>query len=259
MKKILLLSLLTFAVISCEKPQTEGVNEPLVNQEINQEPAPATSSKTEAETKKLRVGVIGDSISTFKDIIPAGHAYYYPNGDVTEWTHTYWALLINEYWDAELDMNCSYSGGCVTPRTGIDPTTDYVTRCEYFTDPDIILLHGGTNDRIQKVGLGALDFTSPLESLDMVGRFREAYIAVIRKMQAKYPDALIICIIGTWVEDDYGHSVKAIAEYFDLPYVDFRGDKEVTAVSGSHPDKAGMAHMAQKIYQTTKDVVNAIR
>ena len=94
MKKILLLSLLTFAVISCEKPQTEGVNEPVVNQEINQEPAPSTSSKTEAETKKLRVGVIGDSISTFKDIIPAGHAYYYPNGDVTEWTHTYWAQTL---------------------------------------------------------------------------------------------------------------------------------------------------------------------
>jgi hypothetical protein len=61
----------------------------------------------------LRVGVIGDSISSFSGIIPNGYKAYYPKSDcdVDKWTKTYWGILINEYWNAELDVNCSWSGG----------------------------------------------------------------------------------------------------------------------------------------------------
>lgn len=253
MKKILLLFLVIFSLMSCEKDNVQGASEQ------DSTVVELLKSSQQVGTKKLRVGVIGDSISTFNGEIPEGHAYYYPKGDVDSWTKTYWALLINEYWSAELDLNCSYSGGCVAPRNGINSTSDFVTRCESFIDPDIILLHGGTNDRIQKLELGAFDFVSSVENLNMLSRFRDSYIAVVKKMQAKYPDALIICIIGDYVVNEYGDSVKAIAEFYDLPYIDFRGDAGLTKCSGSHPDAAGMAHMAARIYEETKTEVEELR
>ena len=219
---------------------------------------PSGKATIEFSTKKLRVGVIGDSISTFSGAIPSAYKAYYPKGDVDVWTETYWALLINEYWKAELDLNCSYSGSRVAPISGYD--TDFVARCETFIDPDIVLLHGGTNDYASEyVELGEFDFTSSVDNLNTFARFRESYIAVIKKMQAKYPDALIICIIGDYAKGDYGESVKTIAEHFDLPYVDFRGDSKVTKCSGSHPNAAGMAHMAARIYEETKEQIEEIK
>ena len=219
---------------------------------------PSGKATIEFSTKKLRVGVIGDSISTFSGAIPSAYKAYYPKGDVDMWTETYWALLINEYWKAELDLNCSYSGSRVAPISGYD--TDFVARCETFIDPDIVLLHGGTNDYASEyVELGEFDFTSSVDNLNTFARFRESYIAVIKKMQAKYPDALILCIIGDYAKGDYGESVKTIAEHFDLPYVDFRGDSKVTKCSGSHPNAAGMAHMAARIYEETKEQIEEIK
>ena len=78
-------------------------------------------------------------------------------------------------------------------------------------------------------------------------------------MQTKYPDALIICIIGDYAKGDYGESIKTIADHYGLPCVDFRGDSKVTKCSGSHPNAAGMAHMAARIYAETKDQVEVIK
>ena len=64
---------------------------------------------------------------------------------------------------------------------------------------------------------------------------------------------------STSAKEDYGESVKTIAEHFDLPYVDFRGDSKVTKCSGSHPNAAGMAHMAVRIYEETKEQVEEIK
>ena len=219
---------------------------------------PSGKATIEFSTKKLRVGVIGDSISTFSGVIPSAYKAYYPKGDVDLWTETYWARLINEYWNAELDLNCSYSGSRVAPISGYD--SDFVARCETFINPDVVLLHGGTNDCASEyVELGEYDFTSSVDNLNTFARFRESYIAVIKKMQTKYPDALIICIVGDYAKGDYGESVKTIAEHFDLPYVDFRGDSKVTKCSGSHPNAAGMAHMAARIYEETKEQVEEIK
>lgn len=50
---------------------------------------------------------------------------------------------------------------------------------------------------------------------------------------------------------EYGTSVETIAKHYNLPYVDFRGDSKVSIYSGSHPNAAGHAHKAQKIYEET--------
>ncbi|MBP5636982.1 MAG: hypothetical protein J6X25_05660 [Bacteroidales bacterium] len=208
-----------------------------------------------------RLGIMGDSISTFSGIIPSDHRAYYPKSDcdVNDWKKTYWGVLATQYWKCELDVNTSWSGSCVAadPRTGSSYRKPFVDRVELFQDPDAIILFGGTNDAIStnQVGLGEFNYDQPLDQMDTYCRFRDAYIFVVRSLQKNYPAAQIICIIGTDVPGDYGASVETIAKHYNLPYVDFRGEKnvagKVTIYSGSHPDAAGHAYKARKIYEET--------
>lgn len=214
-----------------------------------------------------RLAVIGDSISTFEGIIPSSHRAYYTNPpasgcDVDSWTKTYWGHLINDYWHCELDVNTSWSGSSVASGKAGSVRTPFVddSRLSLLQNPDCVILFGGTNDALasNEIGLGEFSYDTPLASINHYRRFRDAYIYVIKYIQQKFPEAVIICIIGTDVTGDYGTSVEAIAKHYDLPIVDFRGEKnvagKVTIYSGSHPDAAGHAYKAQKIYEQTLDL-----
>lgn len=211
-----------------------------------------------------RLAIIGDSISTFEGIIPASHRPYYTNPpaagcDVTDWTQTYWGRLISDYWHSTLDVNTSWSGSSVASGKAGAERTPFVddSRLGLLTNPDCVILFGGTNDAIaeNEIGLGEFCYDTALADINHYKRFRDAYIYVIKYIQNKFPSAKIICIIGTDVSGDYGNSVEAIAQHYSLPYVDFRGEKKVagkvTIFSGSHPDAAGHAYKAQKIYNET--------
>ena len=211
-----------------------------------------------APAAKLRVGVIGDSISSFQNKIPDGHSYYYPKSDcdVDVWQKAYWGLLITKYWDAELDMNVSWSGGCVAPTSVKAVGSDFVARVKKFVNPDVVLIHGGTNDCIASNGveLGDYDYESAFGELDTFNNFRQSYIAVIKYIQAHWPEAKIIIILGDHVTGEFATSVKEIAKYYELPLIDFTGAEDsakMTKYSGSHPNAAGMEFMAEKIYNET--------
>ena len=207
-----------------------------------------------------RLGIMGDSISTFEGIIPSSHRKYYPTSgcDVDTWQKTYWGLLATEYWHCEIDMNTSWSGSSVADGKEGSVRTPFVdhSRLDLFQNPDCILLFGGTNDAIASngIGLGEFNYDTPLALMNTTKRFRDAYIYVIKYLREKHPDAQIICIIGTDVTGEYGASVETIAKHYNLPYVDFRNDKvagKVSIYSGSHPDAAGHAYKARKIYEQT--------
>ena len=210
-----------------------------------------------------RLAIIGDSISTFEGIIPSDHRAYYTNPaasgcDVTDWTKTYWGLLINNYWKCALDVNTSWSGSSVASGKEGSVRTPFVdeSRLSLLTNPDCVILFGGTNDAISTngIGLGEYVYDTPLASINHNKRFRDAYIYVIKYIQNKFPSAKIICIIGTQISGEYGKSVAAIAQHYNLACVDFRGEEgagKVSIYSGSHPDAAGHAYKAQKIYNET--------
>ena len=207
-----------------------------------------------------RLGIIGDSISTFEGIIPSDHRKYYPTSgcDVDSWEKTYWGQLITRYWNCELDMNTSWSGSSVASGKAGSVRTPFVDpdRLNKFKDPDCIILFGGTNDAIvsNEIGQGEFCYDTPLDEVNHYRRFRDAYIYVIRYLLQKFPDVQIICIIGTDVTGDYGTSVETIAKHYNLPCVDFRADKgagKVSIFSGSHPDAAGHAYKARRIYEET--------
>ena len=252
-----LIIFLLFTFVACGK-----VDAPLDVNESASAVVEVKLSETSDETakKKLKIGILGDSISTFKDIVPSNHRYYYPSEDVDDWTKTYWGVLINEYWNAELDVNASYSGGCVAPTPDKVEITNFQYRSKLFKTPDVILVHGGTNDSNSRngVAIGDYDFLSSVEDLDIESHFRDSFIALIRNLKADYPQAQIVIIVGNYVQGDYGESVEKIAQFFDLPYVDFRGDELIDNNGNCHPNASGMARMAKRIYDETKDIIEKL-
>ena len=80
---------------------------------------------------------------------------------------------------------------------------------------------------------------------------------MIKYIQANWPEAKIIIILGDHVTGEYATSVEEIAKHYELPLVDFRidgpedPDTKMTKYSGSHPNAAGMEYMAEKIYNET--------
>ena len=252
MKKQFVATLLVFCLFmlcACAKPSREG----------GKSPYQPDSGKT-AENAPKKLAIIGDSISTFEGVIPSSHRKYYPTSgcDVDDWTKTYWGLLINEYWHCELDVNTSWSGSSVASGKAGSVRVPFVdhSRLDLVKDADCVLLFGGTNDAIaaNEIGLGDFNYDTPLAQMDTYRRFRDAYIYVIRYLQEKHPGIRIICIIGTDIFGDYVSSVEIIAKHYGLKYVDFRADKgpgKVSIYSGSHPDAAGHAYMAQRIYNET--------
>ena len=215
-----------------------------------------------------RLGILGDSISTFEDMIPSDHRTYYTNPassgcNVDTWKETYWGLLITKYWECELDMNSSWSGSSVADGREGDYRMPFVdrNRLDLFKNPDTIILFGGSNDCQEKygIGLGEFSYDVPLSQMNTYKRFRDAYIYVIRYLREKHPNVTFICVIGTHMTDAlsgtgadlYAESVKEIAKHYGCPCVDFRNDSKVTFWKTSHPNEAGFAHMAQRIYEET--------
>ena len=215
--------------------------------------------KDSAETGSLKVGILGDSISTYEGYIDNSYKSYYPRveegvkADVDNWTETYWGILLNEYWHAELDVNASYSGTCITPRDGFK--TDFMTRAAKFKDPDVIIINGGTNDYLKgKKGDGVV---TP-------EKFRVAFENLLAALQKKYPHAQLMVVVGDFVKGDYGDIAVETAKKFSAPCVDFRPDtKSIGKVFGDktnpHPDAAGMAFMAKEIYSRTKSLIDNLK
>lgn len=208
----------------------------------------------------LRIGILGDSISTYEGYIDNSYKSYYPReevrdgelvgSDVDDWTKTYWGILLEEYWNAELDVNASWSGTCITPRAGFN--SDFLARAKTFIDPDIIIVNGGTNDYLKgKKGDGVV---TP-------EKFRTAYENLLDILKASYPQAQVMIVVGDFVKSDYGDISVETADKYNLPCIDFRPyTKSIGKVfndrSNPHPNAAGMRFMAEKIYDQTKSIVD---
>lgn len=244
--RILLIPVLAASIISCGKDQGGSQDE-----------------EQEESSYIVKVGILGDSISTFEEWIPSGYDYYYPKwsgGKVTAVKETWWYRLIYTLMpSAKIDKNLSYSGTLVTKTgsgTKIDQN-DFISRVETegFNNPDIIVIHGGTNDRYQISKndgfLGEYDWDTPLSDLDRYS-FRPSYIYLVRKLMADYPGVKIVCIAGDCLYKDDGkyiavaESIEEIAGHYGCLFVGFK--TELSTIDGIHPDEAGMVTMAYRVH-----------
>lgn len=262
------------ALTSCEDDTVPSVDEP--EEETSGNVGFGGSCGNNGQTtpdSKVKVGIFGDSISTFKDCMcNADYGHWYPCANpadagkaVDKVEETWWYRLINEYMvDAELDVNSSWEGTKVIShtrkgiRTGSYIAAGFIDRCKDFVDPDYIFIHGGTNDKNQSTPLGTFDYDKAISALDEYS-FRPAYIKVIKTLQSRYKGVKIVIIIGDMLNGtEYGNSIKAIADHFSIPCVDFRPDYPLEKDAGSHPNSPAFQKMAEKIARTCKDVIPTI-
>lgn len=218
---------------------------------------------------KRKVGIMGDSISTFEGTLcNAEYHIYYPDKDpnvsanpsiaVNSKEKTYWYRLIYDYMEnGELDVNSSWSGSRVIHDTMNGRHSKKTMNCGFvdraydFVNPDIIIIHGGTNDKNMASPLGEYTWDLPVGQGDLT-KFRSAYIELIKKLQGRYEGVQIILIIGDYLTTDYEQSILEIAKHFGLPYVNFVG-VQVDKCASSHPTSPAFDMMARTIYETCKD------
>lgn len=210
-----------------------------------------------------RVSIIGDSISTFKGWIPAGYSAHYPaaDGSLTLVNETYWYRLIHDYMErAELDQNIAFSATTVTNTTDKNYEArygtatnawfkhDFVTRFKELGgcgNPDIILIHGGTNDwshnadplapgvairndanniyggeapskNIMDAIFATADAATTRNDVNALpdSTFCQAYAKLLCQIHERYPHCKVVCIIGDFVSTSIEQSILQIAEHY---------------------------------------------
>lgn len=245
------------------------------------------------KTNPKRISTLGDSISTFRGYIPSSNGAHYPttDGALDAVSQTYWWKLAYEYMsNAVFEKNISFSGTTVcecnrsTEGNSSYQGPSYNVRIltQGLGDPDIILLHGGTNDYNSRnittgdyidIGNGTNTHTSTeapsdeqmnawfnmgIDELD-VTVFCPAYIRLIKIIQRDYPRAKVVCIIGDRLCPGIEKSILKIADHYDFcRAVDLYAvngfnenvfmPKHDAASSGCHPGAEGHAFIANKIY-----------
>lgn len=217
----------------------------------------------------VRVGIMGDSISTFHGMMcNYDYKYHYPceEDELMTVEQTWWWQLIYEKMEnGVLDVNNSFSGtrvvrGSYTGVSGVSYEAGFVDRVEDFKAPHVIIIHGGTNDVIKDKNkdLGEYQWDTPLDQMNL-DNFRSAYVYLVRKLQELYEGVQLVLIVGDRIGDDqtleYDESIIEIAGHFNLPYVNLIPHRktDIPTPDNCHPNAAGHAFIAQKIYDTCKD------
>lgn len=239
------------------------------------ETATVTLDFASPDTQPTRkVGILGDSISTYSgELCNEEYSWFYPDMDPnynnsdpalaakavdTREKTWWWRVIYNKMSHGTVDVVNSWGGtklvhetkaGRVT--TGTRFPSGFIDRAYNFVDPDIIFIHGGTNDVNQSTPLGEYTWDAPLGEGDR-SQFRSCYIELIKALQKRYRDVKIIIIVGDRLTEPYETSAVAVAEHFGLPYVNFVGDT-IEKCAGSHPTAPAFEQMAEKIYTVCED------
>lgn len=218
---------------------------------VDPDPTPSTGPK---------FSIFGDSISTYAGYIQ-GYTTYYPYGALNDVNMTYWMKLIAKFDGATLEKNISYSGSCVSYAEEtyecVGSKKSYTlssrkTRC-FLTryaesgigDPDVLILYGGTNDRVyskgnvprpgdyynesglyyfsEDGGLGQYSPASgeeiealcatPSADLDL-DYFMPAYVELLRRIFNDHADVKIVCLVGDGMTDAQDAWIKGVTQYF---------------------------------------------
>ena len=217
--------------------------------------------------KGKKISIIGDSITTFGGdptvaaanrvsdgtYTYAGNRCRYPqdgsvSGEVkllTDVKQTFWMRLIEDF-GMTLGVNESWAGSRVSwdgttegADVGADKHIASATRIGHLNGngtPDVILIHGGTNDIGNNVTLGTFNTEDPsgytttqIANLP-VATFADAYRTLLIRLQKAYPAAEIIALLPNYTNtyytaekaDKYCEVIKTACDYFGVKWVDMR-------------------------------------
>lgn len=222
-----------------------------------------------ADKKIKQLSILGDSISTYKDYIPAGNATFYPKEFLGNVNLTWWHKLItNKSNKLNLCVNNSWSGSRVTSTS--NSTSAGVARADKLHTekkyPDLIVFYIGINDYNNGVDLGVFDGSQDFPTGSLL--FRDAYAIMIKKAQESYPKAKIYCCTlpyslgdGSWPRlnskgvslSDYNEAIRDIAKLFNIKVIDLESNgssyynHQSFLGDGLHPNEFGMNLISEEI------------
>lgn len=224
--------------------------------------------------------IIGDSVTTYAEHIPAGYQAFYPDYSAAlRGVDDTWWKRMEAITGMTLLKNCSWAGkgmcgdsasttnaaaGCSTAR--IAALSDGATK------PDVVIVFDGINDFNDSTGLGTTIGTwTADESIPAEGNiltFREAYALGITKVMAAYPNAEVYCCTLLEITDpsvdkdgdgsypvrnahgetiaDYNAAIREIAEGLGARLIDVHAcgigyfNASGKLTDGVHPTAIGM-------------------
>lgn len=217
---------------------------------------------------RIRVSILGDSISTFKGYNPPGYFVYYD--EITQEQNglrnvydTWWAK-VNQYLHAYLCVNDSYSGSMVSgnrfPAIVSERRLNYLGTSTH--NPDIILIYIGFNDFGNGVRIQSENPDSVLKNNPMI--FEDAYDMMLKALVKNYPNAKIICgtLMRTKIKDhpewifpeefagtrfeDYNRIIRKVTRENNCLLADVAAkDDRYETLDGSHPTANGHQTIAE--------------
>lgn len=224
--------------------------------------------------KFTKIGILGDSISTYSGYSETGYAgVYYPRGDVTSVNDTWWKIVATGLCVSNISVSAISSSAYYDYDNAQYPPmydSTRIARIGQGGNPDLIFVNAGTNDGFvaQSANIAYSEDISTLEALP--NSTVKGIALTIRKLQASYPSAKIVVLIPKQVDisemvSGYGleritkiaDEIKAYAEMFgvwkviDLRKCGINQDNIASYCEDNvlHPNKAGMKAMAEYILQ----------
>lgn len=193
-----------------------------------------------------KIGIIGDSISTFEGYLPEGFLSFYPKEDreVLSVHDTWWDIFASA---AGCDVqNLSWSGSRVTDTN--PDKLDFYARTNMLDDPDFIFVELGCNDLLNNVEVGtSYDFDADISDLSE-SLFIPAYIKGIKALMENYPNAKIYILIMPMAVE-YSEPIRHIATHFSIPVIE-TGDYYWSRTNGDtnvHPTASEMKEIANVV------------
>lgn len=234
--------------------------------------------------KGKKLGIVGDSISTYEGWVPDGYDVYYGNGGVLPSVeNTYWKIAINEL--GMVVGNCSWSGSFVSGDSTSTSNANIGTSTKRINDlsadginPDIVLVYMGTNDFLFGKDKGEFNMSSDYVDGN-ISTFMNAYALLLTKIRKAYPNCKILCgtmplqfasspdlyINNNWTSvrtkgesiPEWNDAIKEIAKAFGCGVVDFAtcaiNLHSDTLEDRCHPNIKGHKLMAERLI---KDLLN---
>lgn len=205
-----------------------------------------SSSEKRNEFVGKSFSIIGDSISTYQDIIPAGFScfYPYPTADVSNYNRTWWMMTINRL-GGTLFLNNSYSGSCVahdsTSSTYLKSRLNYCNVQGQFAD--VCLIFMGANDAASSVVSEA--------------KFKERYKIMLDNLIEMAPNMELVLmtlpISKLYNSERQAAFNKIISDYaleYNFKLVDINAVNITNdLVDSAHPKTSGMKILADAIVE----------
>lgn len=214
------------------------------------------------------ISILGNSISTYVDIIPRGYANFYVSQfSVNEvwWEKLAWLMQKN------INSNASWSGSTVANIGKDDPNSYFsadqrINALANYGAPEYIFIAGGTNDWAGGMcELGNAD-SQPIDSTTFAG----AYALMLEKIQSRYPATKVVCLSifprsqpfsasnerGQKMSD-FNRIINSVATRYGCVYIDvtrcgMERDIARYTLDGVHPSELGMTLIARAIYEKLK-------